>query len=143
MKIFDVKQKNNCICAQINTYSERKTAKLSLLWSILAGLVIGWINGFWGGGGGMVCVPVLISILQLPEKSAHATALLIMLPLSICSFVVYMLKGSLEVAMALQVGIGFVVGGATGALLLKNMSNIILRLIFAGIIIAGGLKLVL
>ena len=91
----------------------------------------------------MVCVPVLISILKLPEKSAHATALLIMLPLSICSFVVYLLKGSIDVMMAVQVGAGFVLGGATGAILLKNMSNVILRIVFAGVIIAGGLKLIL
>lgn len=143
MKNINFKMKENCIFVETNTFWKQKQSKFLLLWLILSGLVIGWINGFWGGGGGMVCVPVLISILKLPEKSAHATALLIMLPLSICSFVVYMLKGSIDVMMAVQVGGGFVIGGATGALLLKNMSNVILRLVFAGVIIAGGLKLIL
>ena len=143
MKNLDFKIKENCVFLEIDTFNKREKKKATFLWLILAGLVIGWINGFWGGGGGMVCVPVLISILQLPEKSAHATALLIMLPLSICSFVVYMLKGSIDVLMAVEVGIGFILGGIVGALLLKNMSNVILRLVFAGIIIAGGLKIIL
>lgn len=143
MKNINFRINENCVFVETNTFKKEKQSKFLLLWLILSGLVIGWINGFWGGGGGMVCVPVLISILKLPEKSAHATALLIMLPLSICSFVVYMLKGSIDVMMAVQVGAGFVFGGATGAILLKNMSNVILRIVFAGVIIAGGLKLIL
>lgn len=143
MKNINFRINENCVFVETNTFKKEKQSKFLLLWLILSGLVIGWINGFWGGGGGMVCVPVLISILKLPEKSAHATALLIMLPLSICSFVVYLLKGSIDVMMAVQVGAGFVLGGATGAILLKNMSNVILRIVFAGVIIAGGLKLIL
>lgn len=143
MKNINFRINENCVFVEANTFKKEKQSKFLLLWLILSGLVIGWINGFWGGGGGMVCVPVLISILKLPEKSAHATALLIMLPLSICSFVVYLLKGSIDVMMAVQVGAGFVLGGATGAILLKNMSNVILRIVFAGVIIAGGLKLIL
>lgn len=127
----------------VSTFPDQQTKKINLIWLILAGLVIGWVNGFWGGGGGMICVPVLISLLKLPEKRAHATTLLVMLPLSICSFVVYLLKGSVDVKMSLVVGVGFVVGGVLGAMLLKNINNIVLRLVFALVIIAGGVKMLL
>lgn len=128
---------------EINTFPSETTKKVGLIWLIVAGFVIGWVNGFWGGGGGMICVPVLISLLKLPEKSAHATTLLIMLPLSICSFIIYLVKGSVDVKMSVIVGAGFVVGGVLGAILLKNINNIVLRLFFAGIIIAGGVKMLL
>lgn len=128
---------------QYSTFPDQPTAKINFIWLIIAGLVIGWVNGFWGGGGGMICVPVLISLLKLPEKRAHATTLLIMLPLSICSFVIYMLKGSVDINMSLVVGSGFVGGGVLGALILKNINNIVLRLVFAVVIIAGGVKMLL
>ena len=31
---------------------------------ILSGLTIGIVNGFFGGGGGMICVPLLEKILK-------------------------------------------------------------------------------
>ncbi len=109
----------------------------------LIGLVIGFINGFWGGGGGMLCVPTLTQIVKLPEKKAHATAILVMLPLCIVSFVVYLFKGAIEWGTTLKVTVGFVIGGAIGALLLKNMSNNVLRIVFAVVIIASGIKLLI
>lgn len=120
-----------------------KQPKIATIWLILCGAVIGFINGFWGGGGGMICVPVLVNLLRLPEKKGHATTLLIMLPLSIASFVIYLIKGSVDTLMAVNVGVGFVVGGTLGALLLKNISNTILKIVFSVIIIAGGIKLLI
>ena len=39
------------------------------------GSIIGFINGFLGGGGGMVAVPLLEKIKKLDNKKAHATAI--------------------------------------------------------------------
>lgn len=123
--------------------SAKKQPKINIFWLIVAGLIIGFINGFWGGGGGMVCVPVLTSLLKLPEKKGHATTLLIMLPLSIASFVIYCIKGSVDIPTAVNVGVGFVLGGVIGALLLKNINNLILKIVFSVVIIAGGIKLII
>jgi len=79
----------------------------------------------------------------LSEKKAHATTLLIMLPLCITSFIVYMIKGSIEVRIAINVGVGFVIGGIIGALILKKINNTILKFIFGLVIIAGGIKLLI
>ncbi len=136
--------KNNFACLEVNTFNcYANTKKTPIIWFILAGLGIGFVNGFWGGGGGMICVPVLTSLIKLPEKVGHATTLLIMLPLSIASLVVYFFGDGLDFNLAWQVGIGFVVGGVLGALLLKKINNITLKLIFALIIIAGGIKLLI
>ena len=110
---------------------------------LLIGCFIGFINGFWGGGGGMVCVPTLTSLLGVADKKAHATTLLIMLPLSIASFIVYMLKGNIEWATAGVVTGGFVLGGIAGALLLKKINNIVLRIVFSLVIIAGAIKMLI
>ena len=107
------------------------------------GAIIGFINGFWGGGGGMVCVPLLTQVIKLPEKKAHATTLLIMLPLSIASLMIYIFKGSMPWLDALKIGIGFIIGGVLGAVILKFISNVWLGIIFSLIIIAGGIKLLI
>ncbi len=108
---------------------------------LLLGLFIGFINGFWGGGGGMICVPALTMFLKMPDKEAHATTILIMLPLCLSSFVVYLIKGTLEWDIAGIVTSGFVVGGLLGALALKNINNVALRIVFSVVIIAGGIRL--
>lgn len=116
----------------------------SNLWiKLIMGAIIGFVNGFWGGGGGMICVPLLTQIIKLPEKKAHATTLLIMLPLSIISLVIYIIKGNIVWIDALKVGGGFVLGGVVGAYLLKVISNVWLSIVFSMVIIAGGVKMLL
>lgn len=138
------KLNSNYIFAEMSTMQTcEKQPKISLFTLILFGLTVGFVNGFWGGGGGMICVPILVNLLKLPEKKGHATTILIMLPLCITSFIVYLIKGSIDLTIAINVGVGFVVGGVLGALLLKKINNTILKLIFAVIIIVGGIKLII
>lgn len=120
-----------------------KKKKPSVFVKLITGAIIGFINGFWGGGGGMVCVPLLSSVIGLPEKKSHATTLLVMLPLSLASLTIYIWGGNMEWIDGLKISIGFVVGGYLGALLLKKISNVWLSLIFSLVIIAGGLKLII
>lgn len=139
-----LKTKNNSVFMEFNTMqSDKNVAKIATIWLILSGLFIGFVNGFWGGGGGMICVPILINLLKLPEKKGHATTILIMLPLCIASFAVYLIKGSFNLILAINVGVGFVAGGVLGALLLKKINNTALKLIFGIIIIVGGVKMIL
>jgi len=55
---------------------------------VLGGVVAGFINGFLGGGGGVVIVSLLLSVLKLDQKKSQATALLVILPLTVVSAVV-------------------------------------------------------
>lgn len=109
---------------------------------LAAGVFIGVINGFFGGGGGMICVPALL-LLGLANKNAQATAILIMLPISIASAIVYYSNGFVEWDMVLYVSIGSVIGGIVGAYLLKKLSNNVLQYIFALVVIAAGIKMLI
>ena len=122
---------------------KKRKGDVGVFLKLLTGSIIGFINGFFGGGGGMICVPLLCKVIGLEEKKSHATTLLIMLPLSIASLVVYIFHKSLLYMESLKIGIGFVVGGVIGALLLKKMSNAWLCIIFSLVIIFGGVKLLL
>ncbi len=134
---------NNLKSKNVYYLSKKTNGKLKSLWLLIIGAIIGFINGFWGGGGGMICVPTLTSILKLPDKKAHATAILIMLPLSVASFVVYLIHGTIKWGTAGFVTGGFVLGGILGALILKKINNVVLRIIFSVVIIAGAIKLLI
>ncbi len=114
------------------------TKKLIIL--SIAGVFIGAINGFFGGGGGMVCVPVLL-LLGLVNQRAQATAILIMLPISIASAIVYYTQGFVEWEGVLYTAIGSIVGGIIGACLLKIIPNKALKFVFAFVVIAAGIKM--
>lgn len=119
---------------------DKLTAKEKLLLS-LCGMLIGLVNGFFGGGGGMVVVPLLEKMLQLPNKYSHATAIVIILPISFVSAVVYCLSGKLEAVPLLTVGAGVLLGGVVGSFLLKYLPSKIIRIIFVFVMLAGGIRL--
>lgn len=116
---------------------------LGFLYLLIIGCFIGFINGFWGGGGGMVCVPTLTNLLKVENKKAHATTILIMLPLSVASFVVYLIKGNILWIPAGVITTGFVAGGVAGAMFLKKINNTILKIVFSLIIILGAIKMLI
>ena len=115
--------------------------KVSLL--ILCGAIIGFLNGFFGGGGGMICVPLLENVLHLESKYSHATAIVIIFPISFISAIIYLLSGSVETIPLVTVGLGVVAGGILGSFALKILPPKALRVIFALIMLAGGVRLIL
>ncbi|MDR2090215.1 MAG: sulfite exporter TauE/SafE family protein [Clostridiales bacterium] len=104
-----------------------------------AGAAIGFINGFFGGGGGMLAVPALSALVLNDEKKAHATAAAVVLPLSVVSGAVYLFKGAADLPVLLSAGGGVVLGGIAGALMLKKLSNEKLATVFYILTIASGI----
>ena len=122
--------------------NDRKTKK-SLLYSIFTGASAGIVNGLFGGGGGMVVVPMLSSLLKFESKKSHATAILIILPLSIASGITYYLFGNFDLNAGIPVVIGAVIGGIAGALLLAKLSNKWIVYTFCIIMLIAGGKMLL
>lgn len=110
---------------------------------IMLGSIVGFLNGFFGGGGGMICVPTLEKGLGLNNKQAHATAIAVIFPLSLVSCVIYIFKGSIESLPLLTVGLGVLVGGIAGSFALKFIPSKTLRIIFAVIMLIGGIRLLI
>ena len=69
----------------------------------LLGGAVGFINGFFGGGGGMVLVPLLEKVLGCPVKKSHATAIAIILPVSLAGAITYIISGFFEWTPALLI----------------------------------------
>lgn len=108
---------------------------------IILGALAGFVNGFLGGGGGVIVVSTLLAVAKFKQKNAQATALLIILPLTIVSAVVYLVKGAVKWDLTLWASIGVLVGGITGALLLNKIKGNASKIIFALVLVAGGVRM--
>ena len=86
--------------------------KISVKYAV-TGALSGAANGFFGAGGGLFLVPLLISWCGMEQKRAFATSVAVIFPLCAVSAVIYRLKGGLPIAQAVP----YLLGGAAGGVL--------------------------
>ena len=86
--------------------------KISVKYAV-TGALSGAANGFFGAGGGLFLVPLLISWCGMEQKRAFATSVAVIFPLCAVSAVIYWLKGGLPIAQAVP----YLLGGAGGGVL--------------------------
>lgn len=106
----------------------------------LSGAAAGLVNGFFGGGGGMVLVPMLVSRCKLDQRKAFATSVAVILPLCALSSAIYFFRGGLELTAALPYLVGGLAGGYAGGKLFRGLNMDWLRRAFALLILYGGVK---
>lgn len=109
-------------------------------WGALGGFGAGVINGLLGAGGGMVVVP-LLSALGVRGKKSHATALMVIVPLSLVSAILYLVQGRVTVMDALPWLPGSLLGAYLGSRLMPKISTGWLKLVFGGLMLWGGIRL--
>lgn len=106
----------------------------------LAGGLAGVANGFFGGGGGSVLVPLLTRVCRMDQRRAFATSVAVILPLCALSVGIYLLRGKLELVTALPYLIGGLVGGWLGGKLFKGIKVDWLRRLFGLLLLYGGVR---
>jgi uncharacterized membrane protein YfcA len=109
---------------------------------ILLGFITGLINGLFGSGGGTVIVPGMFFFLGVEEHKAHATAISIILPLTIVSMFIYFKHGIIVWDITLKVALGGILGGYIGARLLNRIPSHLLRKGFAIFMILAAFRMV-
>lgn len=102
----------------------------------------GALSGFFGVGGGIVLVPLLMAFLALPRKAAHATSLGAIVALSLAGMLGFAVSGEVDWIVGVTIGAGGVIGGAVGAHYMNRLSPRTLRLVFAVVLIIAGVRMV-
>lgn len=120
---------------------KHKKIKNFIIRNIFA-VFVGFVNGFFGGGGGLLCVPTLEKVYKLETKKAHATTVAIMLPLSIVSSVVYLFHNNINVWATIAIAVGSIIGGLFGAFALKKTNSDFIRWMFIVILFVAGVRMV-
>ena len=127
----------SCIILHIPAHSIYMKKK----WTLPIGLIVGLANGLFGAGGGTVLVPALEKFKPLETHKAHATALAVILPLSVISAVVYVWGVEVNWPAVGLVSAGGVVGGVIGARLLSKLSAGWLNMIFGLFLAVGAIRM--
>ncbi len=107
-----------------------------------SGMAAGLVNGLFGGGGGMVLLP-LLSRCGVTEKTAFATSLAVMWPLCALSAAIYAWQGALDLRAALPCLLGGFLGGLVGGRTMAQVPVLWLRRIFAAFLLYGGVRYLL
>jgi hypothetical protein len=106
----------------------------------VAGGLAGAANGFFGAGGGMVLVPLLLRWVKLEEKRAFATSVAIILPMCLVSAVIYWFRTGLDFGTALPYLLGGLIGGYVGGKLFSKVPSGWLRRALALFLVYGGVR---
>lgn len=111
--------------------------RLLSLRRVLCGCAVGAANSLFGGGGGMLAVPTLLRN-GYEQKEAHATAILVILPVSLFSFILYCAYGWCRFSVLIPTAVGVTCGGSIGAWLLDKLPEKAVRICFACLQIFAG-----
>ena len=107
---------------------------------ILVGIFIGTMSGFFGIGGGMILVPILL-VLGFDIKVAIGISIIQMVFSSLLGSYLNYKKGSLLVGEGIFVGFGGFVGGYIGAYVTEYISDTALQFTFFGLLLFALFRL--
>ena len=118
-----------------------KTVFLQFLALFVIGLGAGTLNGLLGTGGGVV---ILLGLSHIPKlklrdpRTAYATTLAVILPLSLFSALRYFRAGGVDVSTVCILILPAAIGGVMGAFLLRRSSPKLLKRLFAALLLISG-----
>lgn len=108
---------------------------------VAIGLAAGVFSAFFGVGGGILVVPLLILFVGIPERAAAATSLLAIAITASAGVVVFALRGQVEVEYAALVGLPAAAGALAGTSLQQRVRTSTLTYGFAVLLTCVGVWL--
>lgn len=109
----------------------------------LAGTAGGVINGLFGGGGGMVLLPLLTGWSGLEARAAFATCVAIIFPMCCLSTAVYLFQVRPALSELLPYLLGGGLGGVIGGMTFEKIPARWLKIIFGLFLLYGGVRYLL
>lgn len=98
---------------------------------IIFGILIGFLSGFMGLGGGFISLPVLIYVIGVPAIRAVGTTLVIVSITSCYGTAAYALAGTVEWIPALIILAGSLIGVQMGVYATKYVTGVRIKILFA------------
>jgi len=107
---------------------------------MVVGILIGTMSGFFGIGGGMILVPILL-VLGFDIKTAIGISIVQMVFSSIYGSYLNFKKGSLVIGEGIFVGIGGFLGGFVGGYTTQFVPDIVLQSLFFALLLFALFRL--
>lgn len=109
---------------------------------LLIGFAAGILTGFFGIGGGIIIIPLLVILMGFSQKMAQGTALLAFLPpVGLLATIVYWKAGNVNFKVAILIALGILLGSWFGATFVHQIPDHITRRAFAILLILVAVKM--
>ena len=115
--------------------------KQIMVFAIAASFFAGIISSFFGIGGGIIFVPLMVVGMGMAMKKAAPTSQFILLFASLSGIIVHSILGHPDFIQAGLLAVGSFVGGLFGARLSLEIKERFLQILVSVIIIAAAIKL--
>lgn len=115
----------------------------ALVIALLIGSAGGLVAALCGVGGGLIMVPAFVLALGLEQKQAVATSLAVIVPTALVATIQYSRSNLVDWKIVLITAAGAVVVAFFASEWMKSMSNATLSRIFALVLIAVGIRMLL
>lgn len=115
----------------------------TILTCLAIGIISGVVAALCGVGGGVVMVPAFVFFLKLPQKTAVATSLAIIIPTALMATTQNARSGFVDWKIAAVTAVSASVFAYFGAGWLKTLSNESLTRIFGIILVVFGVRMLL
>ena len=109
----------------------------------IAGGAAGLANGLFGGGGGMVFLPVLSRWGELEQRKLYATCVGVIFPVCLTSAGIYLLRDAVSLGEAMPYLAGGLIGGWLGGKLYGKVPTGLLKWLFAAFLFYAGARYLL
>ncbi|MEJ2261209.1 MAG: sulfite exporter TauE/SafE family protein [Nitrosopumilaceae archaeon] len=120
---------------------EKNLSKQMMIFAIGASFFAGIISAFFGIGGGIIFVPLMVAGMGMAMKKAAPTSQLILLFASFSGVVVHTILGHSDFLQAGLLAAGSFAGGLVGARLSVDIKERFLQIIVSVVIIAAAIKM--
>ena len=107
------------------------------------GLIAGVFAGFFGVGGGILIVPLLILVMQADQRQASVTSLVAIIPTSLVAASTFLVSGSVpfdQTVFGLIIAIGSTITAPLGAWALRTWNTVTVRWIFITILLIAAIQ---
>lgn len=108
------------------------------------GLVAGIFAGFFGVGGGIIIIPMLLLFFRFDQRQASITSLVAIIPTSVVAATAFLLSGSVpfnQTVFGLIIAIGSMITAPLGSWALRTWNTAIVRWIFIAVLFSAAIQI--
>lgn len=114
----------------------------SALGYLAAGFAMGLLSSFLGVGGGVILVPILVTLFGFPQQLAAGTSLIVMIPVTLLGAARLTKSGFTNWSQGLRIGSAAAVSAIGGAALALVADASVLQLGFALVLVLAGSQMI-
>lgn len=118
----------------------------SLMSFVAIGLFAGLFAGFFGVGGGIIVVPLLIFLVAFDQRTASITSLAAIIPTSLVAATTFLLSGTVpldQAAFGLMIAVGSTLTAPVGTWALRTWNTVVVRWVFIAVLLVAAIEIFL